>query len=42
MRTRLGALFDAFLPVLAPLAALLVGAVMLLFLKINPLEAYKA
>ena len=42
MRTRLGALFDAFLPVLATLAALLVGAVMLLFLKINPIEAYKA
>src|SRR5512147_1659712 len=42
MRTRLSALFDAFLPVLATLAALLVGAVMLLFLKINPIEAYKA
>jgi general nucleoside transport system permease protein len=42
MRTRLGALFDAFLPVLATLAALLVGAVMLLFLKINPIEAYGA
>jgi len=42
MRTRLGALFDAFLPVIATLAALLVGAVMLLFLKVNPIEAYKA
>ena len=42
MRTSLGALFDAFLPVLATLAALLVGAIMLLFLKINPIEAYKA
>jgi simple sugar transport system permease protein len=42
MRTRLGALFDGFLPVLATLAALLVGAVMLLFLKINPIEAYGA
>ena len=42
MRTRLGALFDAFLPVLATLAALLVGAVMLLFLKVNPIDAYKA
>ena len=42
MRSRLGALFDAFLPVLATLAALLVGAIMLLFLKINPIEAYKA
>ncbi|MFT3892525.1 MAG: ABC transporter permease [Anaerolineales bacterium] len=42
MRTRLGALFDAFLPVLATLAALLVGAIMLLFLKINPIEAYGA
>ena len=42
MRTRLGAFFDAFLPVLATLAALLVGAIMLLFLKVNPIEAYKA
>src|SRR5512132_1575781 len=42
MRTRLGAFFDAFLPVLATLAALLVGAVMLLFLKVNPIEAYAA
>lgn len=42
MQKRLGALFDAFLPVLATLAALLVGAVMLLFLKVNPIEAYKA
>jgi simple sugar transport system permease protein len=42
MRTRLSALFDAFLPVLATLAALLVGAVMLLFLKVNPIEAYRA
>ena len=42
MQKRLGALFDAFLPVLATLAALLVGAVMLLLLKVNPVEAYKA
>jgi len=35
-------LVDALLPVFATLAALLVGAVMLLFLKVNPLEAYKA
>jgi general nucleoside transport system permease protein len=35
-------LFDALLPVFATFAALLVGAVMLLFLKVNPLEAYKA
>jgi ABC-type uncharacterized transport system permease subunit len=33
---------DALLPVFATLAALLVGAIMLLFLKVNPLEAYKA
>ena len=42
MRTRLSTLFDALLPVIATLAALLVGAVMLLFLKVNPLEAYAA
>ena len=35
-------LFDASLPILATLAALLVGAVMLLLLKVNPIEAYKA
>ncbi len=33
---------DASLPILATLAALLVGAVMLLLLKVNPIEAYKA
>jgi len=33
---------DALLPVFATLAALLVGAMMLLFLKVNPIEAYKA
>ena len=35
-------LVDALLPVLATLAALLVGAVMLLLLKVNPIEAYRA
>jgi simple sugar transport system permease protein len=35
-------LIDALLPVFATLAALLVGAVMLLFLKVNPLQAYQA
>ena len=35
-------LVDALLPVFATLAALLVGAIMLLFLKANPFEAYKA
>ncbi|MDP1547589.1 MAG: ABC transporter permease [Anaerolineales bacterium] len=33
---------DALLPVFATLAALLVGAIMLLFLKVNPIEAYAA
>ncbi|HRJ56679.1 MAG TPA: ABC transporter permease [Anaerolineales bacterium] len=42
MRSRLSTLFDALLPVLATLAALAVGAVMLLFLKVNPIEAYAA
>jgi general nucleoside transport system permease protein len=35
-------LIDALLPVFATLAALIVGAVMLLFLRVNPLVAYKA
>ena len=35
-------LTDALLPVLAAIAALVVGAAMLLFLKADPLEAYKA
>jgi len=35
-------LVDALLPVFATLAALLIGAVMLLFLKVNPVEAYGA
>lgn len=35
-------LVDALLPVFATLAALLLGAVMLLFLKVDPIEAYKA
>lgn len=33
---------DALLPIIATFAALLVGAFMLLFLKVNPFEAYKA
>jgi ABC-type uncharacterized transport system permease subunit len=35
-------LIDALLPVFATLAALLVGALMLVFLKVNPIDAYKA
>ena len=35
-------LIDALLPVFATIAALLVGAIMLLLLKVNPIEAYKA
>jgi simple sugar transport system permease protein len=42
MQQKLGSLFDALLPVIATLAALAVGAVMLLFLKVNPIEAYAA
>ena len=38
----LSRLIDALLPVFATLAALLVGAVMLLLLKVNPVEAYRA
>lgn len=42
MRSRLSSLFDALLPVIATLAALAVGAVMLLVLRVNPIVAYKA
>lgn len=35
-------LIDALLPVFATLAALLIGAIMLLFLRVNPIEAYTA
>jgi simple sugar transport system permease protein len=35
-------LVDALLPVFATLAALIVGAIMLLLLKVNPIEAYAA
>ena len=35
-------LIDALMPVFATLAALAVGAVMLLFLKVNPIQAYAA
>ena len=35
-------LFDVLMPVFATLAALAVGAVVLLFLGVNPLEAYGA
>ncbi|MGB2929029.1 MAG: ABC transporter permease, partial [Desulfobacterales bacterium] len=42
MRSRLSSLVDAFLPVFATLAALLVGAGMLIILRVNPLIAYQA
>jgi len=42
MQSRLSALFDALMPVIATLVALAVGAVMLLFLKVNPIEAYQS
>ncbi len=42
MRAWLDTLIDALLPLAATLLALLVGAVMLLFLKVNPVVAYKA
>ena len=35
-------LVDALMPIFATMAALAVGAVMLFFLKVNPLEAYQA
>ena len=42
MRSRLNSLLDALLPVLATLAALGVGAIMLLILRVSPAEAYGA
>ena len=42
MRAKLSGLFDGLMPVIATLAALAVGAVMLLILGVNPLEAYAA
>lgn len=42
MRSRLNALLDALLPVLATFAALAVGTIMLLFLRVNPIKAYSA
>lgn len=41
-RLRLGAILDSLMPLFAALLALLVGAVMLLVLGVNPLEGYKA
>lgn len=38
----LSRLIDGFLPVFAAIAALLIGAIMLFLLKVNPIEAYKA
>lgn len=42
MKNRLGAVIDALLPVFATLAALMVGAIMLILLNVNPFVAYKA
>lgn len=42
MRERLNSLIDSLLPVLATFAALGVGAIMLLILKVNPITAYSA
>ncbi len=42
MKSRLYLLIDALLPVFATLAALLIGAIMLILLKANPIEAYRA
>jgi len=42
MKSRLNAVIDALLPVFATLAALLVGAIMLIVLDVNPIVAYQA
>ncbi|MFN8458554.1 MAG: ABC transporter permease [Anaerolineae bacterium] len=41
IRRRFDQVADALLPLLAVIGALMIGAVILLFLKINPLEAYQ-
>lgn len=42
MRSRLNAVFDALMPVFATLAALGVGMILLLILRVSPIEAYGA
>ncbi len=42
MKSRLASLVDALLPVFATLAALLVGAILLVILGVNPITAYRA
>jgi simple sugar transport system permease protein len=42
MKSRLNAIFDTLLPLFATLAALLVGAIMLIILDVNPIVAYRA
>jgi len=42
MKSRLNAILDALLPLFATLAALLVGAIMLIILDVNPVVAYGA
>jgi simple sugar transport system permease protein len=42
MKSRLNALFDTLLPLFATLVALLVGAIMLIILDVNPIVAYRA
>lgn len=42
MKSQLNALIDALLPLFATMAALLVGAVMLIILDVNPFVAYSA
>jgi simple sugar transport system permease protein len=42
MKSRLATLVDALLPVFATLAALLVGAILLIILGVNPITAYRA
>jgi general nucleoside transport system permease protein len=42
MKSRLNAIIDGFLPVIATIAALIVGAILLLVLQVNPIVAYRA
>jgi simple sugar transport system permease protein len=42
MKSRLNAVIDALLPLFSTLAALLVGTIMMVFLDVNPITAYRA
>ena len=42
MKSRINAIIDALFPLFSTLAALLVGTIMMVFLDVNPITAYRA